>query len=167
MKDKKIDYTKIIAIYGAVVSSVALIWAIGSDVWKEVRSEGKLKVSIIGYKYNDDGNETFDMKFRVVNEGRRTIVLTEWGIAKIEKNGSSESTTFGPEYNLPVTLEEKQLYTFNFKTKGLPYADHHLMANATEIFFIDSVGNKTVVYPDEIEWWESSGWISTGAKPSE
>ena len=164
MKEKGINFTKIMAIYGAVVSSIALIWAISSDVWRETKNEGKLKVNIIGVEYNIDGNETFDMEIRVVNEGRRPIVLAEWGIRKIEKSGSSQTSMFSSDYGLPVRLEENQLYVINFKTKGPTYNDHYMISNASEIFFADSVGNETVVFPDEIEWWESSGVITAGGE---
>ena len=75
------DYTKILDSYGAIVSSIALIWAIESDVWKEKRAEGVLKVDIFGFKADYLEQEIIDgMEIRVVNKGRRPIVLMEWGI---------------------------------------------------------------------------------------
>ena len=157
------DYTKILATYGAIVSSIALIWAIGSDVWKEMSAEGALQVDIFGFKANYFQQEIIDgMEIRIVNKGRRPIVIVEWGIRNKHPIGGRFESRWDSFYKLPVKLEEKELFKIAYESDYLKTNNYHKMNDVKEFFFIDSLGKETVVFPYEVELWHRSQMIFVG-----
>lgn len=98
-----IDTTTVIAIYGAILSSTAIVWNI-------MRDKRSIKVSAsAGFIGHQDGSESTSIySFQAVNTGKRPITLTSVGI-EIENGISSQ---FIDDTNLPKKLNEGDKVSF-------------------------------------------------------
>jgi len=101
-----LEITTYIAIYGAILSTIAIAW----NFWKYLKNKPSVKVSAsIGFLTYRDGSEPIRIySFEAVNDGKRPITLTNVGI-KIENN---QSIQFIDNTNLPKKLNEGDKVTF-------------------------------------------------------
>jgi len=93
------NITTYIAIYGALLSSIGIIW----NIYRDFRDRGKAKFfAFIGNSMNPDtdGYERY-LIYHITNAGRRPLVITK--IGGIRKRG--DNFLFRPR-SLPMTLKE-------------------------------------------------------------
>jgi len=104
------DITIYVAIYGAVLSTIAIVWNIIKDILNKPRLKVQAGIGFITYR--DETKPTKIYNFEAVNLGKRPITLTSSGI-KIE---GENSITFIDNTNLPKRLEEGNKISFFRKT---------------------------------------------------
>jgi hypothetical protein len=115
----KLETTRLLAIYGAVVSSFAVLW----NVYRDLNNRARIKlVAKIGYMEQDKFGQLLFisdswlrdrdirpdvmpiLKITITNIGRRPATVVGWGA--ILKRGESTPLLEVAPYRLPIQLEE-------------------------------------------------------------
>ncbi|TGM89548.1 hypothetical protein [Leptospira licerasiae] len=122
-----LDETKILAIYGAILSTVALLWSIRNSYL----DTSKLKINaMIGQIYPTGGDKSY-LIFTLTNVGRRPIqVIGLYGINKAAVKG--REGLFVVTKNLPKILNEAEslkefveVELLNYDLGRLYFSDSH------------------------------------------
>ena len=121
--------TTFLAIWGAVVSTIAILW----NIRRDIADRGKVRVLCYLGKVVGDipPDSRTHLVYNVTNVGRRTVVLTHIGGA-IRKDRHFMVSTRGP---MPRTLQPGEF--FLEYSHDLSVLDEHPEA----LWAIDSIGN--------------------------
>lgn len=99
------DITTYIAIYGAILSSLAIIW----NIIKDINDKVKVKVTAnIGFETGISNTPREIYIFEAVNIGKRPVTLTNAGI-RVENKSNVQ---FIQNNNLPKKLKEGETVSF-------------------------------------------------------
>lgn len=99
-----------IAIYGAILSTIAIGW----NIYNNLQDRPKIKISTkFGFMAGDNSEKTF-LFIKAINRGRRPITLSSVGI-RCEKNDLLNLKTF----SLPSELNEGKNHIEWFKVEEL------------------------------------------------
>jgi len=110
--------TQVLAIWGAVVSTIAIIW----NIVRDIRNKGRLKLHPWIGTFDNRGY----LGITITNRGRRPISLKCWGIVKEGEDDYYE--------DLNLTLKESQSIDRDDQS-ALPLA-------LKSIYVLDSTGKK-------------------------
>jgi hypothetical protein len=151
--DKTADLTIVLAVYGALLSSITFGW----NLLRDLSDRGKLKLELSIRKMTaptggriyatlpsmtlEPVTEQLYLVLSVVNVGRRPMLWEGWGGKYFESvNGDTGFTIIGP--NLPKMLNERESHReFTELVPGL-------MPNLKRLFIWDTSGKK----------WDVSYW---------
>jgi len=118
----KLDFTRLLAVYGALVSSCAVLW----NIYRDFNDRAQIRLAAkIGYVRQDEsGQELFVadswlqdrgirpeirpfLKITITNTGRRKLTVTGWG-AELKRGEQSPLLQVVP-CHLPMELGEGQI----------------------------------------------------------
>jgi hypothetical protein len=143
------DTTKLVAIYGALISTIALLWNIISAIRK---SKAKLKVSAnFGLRFLGDrlatplGNQKPTLSVVITNTGSTTRYINRPFFKVSRKiDGESAFETLTPEETFPTKIEPGEVYK---KTFGLESLNRDLFAKLKDkdsmVFVVTDTLGKT------------------------
>ena len=120
--------TKGMAIWGAVVSTIAIVWNIVRDLWID---KGRLSVFIEIYKTIPNHANINHVVINIVNIGKRPILIKGWGI----KKGKQIYIILPHPENLPKMLKEGEDITEFTDDLSIIISN-----DLTEVFVYDSAG---------------------------
>jgi len=126
-----IDFTGFLAVWGAILSTVALIW----NLVRDSRDKGRLKIdAMIGKIYPDHTDRDY-LVVTVTNVGKRPLLVKGWGGMKRKKASQPRGLMITPR-GLPRMLRESEYhieYTHDLKI---------LDADTERIYVWDSSGKE-------------------------
>lgn len=151
--DKATDLTIVLAVYGALLSSITFGW----NLLRDLSDRGKLKLELSIRKMTaptggriyatlpsmtvEPVTEQLYLVLSVVNVGRRPMLWEGWGGKYFEPvNGDTGFTIIGP--NLPKMLNERESH------REFTELEPGLMPNLKRLFMWDTSGKK----------WDVSYW---------
>ena len=114
------EITTYIAIYGAILSTIAIVW----NIIKDINNRVKVKVTAsVGFATWRDGRPTKETySFEAVNVGKRVVTLNASGI-RIENN---QEMQFIENCDLPKKLNEgDKVYFFRYMDEFYPEIKDH------------------------------------------
>lgn len=151
------DITKLVAVYGALISTIALLWNIISAIRK---SKAKLKVSAnFGLQFIGDrfatplSSQKATLNVVITNIGPTTRYINRPFFKLSRKiDGESAFETLTPEETFPTKIEPGEVYK---KTFGLESLNRDLFAKLREkdsmVFVVtDTLGKTFISKPLEI-----------------
>ena len=100
------NLTQLLAVWGAIVSSVAITW----NVFRDIGDKGKLKIdAMIGKMYPDYTDRDY-LFITITNIGRRPVMVKGWGGRK-KKSIEGKRGLFIIPRGLPCMLKEGEYHT--------------------------------------------------------
>ena len=100
------DVTKLLAIWGAIFSTVAIAW----NIVRDVNDRGRLKIdAMIGKMFPDHTDKNY-LVITITNIGRRPILVKGWGGMKKKAVKGARGIFIVPQ-GLPRMLKEGEYHT--------------------------------------------------------
>ena len=100
------DITKFLAVWGAILSTVAITW----NIIRDARDKGSLKVEAMIGKMVPDHTDRDYLIITITNIGRRPVLVKGWGGMK-KKNVKGARGLFVVPRGLPRMLKEGEYHT--------------------------------------------------------
>jgi len=102
------NVTEFLAIWGAILSSVAIAW----NVFRDVNDRGKLKIDAMIGKMVPDHTDKEYLVVTITNIGRRPVLVKSWGgMEKKKKDAKNARGIFIVPQGLPRMLKEGEYHT--------------------------------------------------------
>jgi len=100
-----VDVTKFLAIWGAIVSSIAITW----NVLRDIRDKGRLKIDAMIGKMVPDHTDRDYLVITITNIGCRPVLVKGWGGMKKKSTKGARGLFIVPR-DLPRMLKEGEYH---------------------------------------------------------